>query len=503
MSLDSESAQIPDRALFQWLIGRAANDPANRDSVVTDGVHEARLPDLPRYVETLRSWLVRHGVSARECLAIELDNSVRAALVLLALFDGGYSFTPLPVPGRGARAADASVEHPAFVRWVVTVAADGPAKTLAATMPEDYLAVRANPAFDPAATAPPSDDPRLFFRTSGSMGASKLVMYRYRPFFRNMLDIYSLRQLNSSDRVALPIPIYHRYGLSGGLLVSIASGASVDIQDRSNVLVFLEREAEFEPNVALVVPTLCETLVRTRRKPRRYRYLVTGGDTISESALARSEQMHGPTLSQYGSTEYGMIAACTLDMPSELRARTVGRIVEGVQTRLVPLEGADADGRGELQLERADKFEGHVDMRGQPLRLPDTFDGDWYRTGDLAAYGPEGTLMLFGRCDLSVNRNGVLMPLADVENGLRELAGVNEAAVALGSETTRGRALVAFCTVALGAELDGTAIKTQYGKHAPAFSVPDEVRIVAELPKLENGKLDRKTLSGLASESAK
>jgi acyl-CoA synthetase (AMP-forming)/AMP-acid ligase II len=499
LSADSESERIDDQSLFRWFLRRAAEDPANRDSIVTDGFHECRLPEIPRHLGSIQAWLRRGGVSSGECVALELNNSVRGALSILALFDGAFSFTVLPTPGRGARAVSAAVEHPAFVRWIVTVAMEKPDNPLAETPPERYLSLRSNPAFDRAAIAPPDGDPRLFFRTSGSMGASKLVMYRYRSFFQNVLDVYKLRSLDASYRIALPIPIFHRYGLSGGLLVSVASGASIDLHDRSNVLRFLEREAEFEPNVALVVPTICETLVRTRRSRRPYRYLITGGDSIAESTFARSEELHGPMLSQYGSTEYGAIASCSLDMPYEQRLSSVGRIVEGVETRIVPIEGAEADDRGELQVRRRYKFEGHVDMRGRPVTLPGTYDGDWYRTGDLAVFGSGETLRLFGRCDLSVNRNGVLLPLREVESRLMELDGIVDAAVALGPDTARGRALVAFCTVAPGTDPDVAKLRSGFAAQAPAFSVPDEIRILAELPKLENGKIDRNTLARLAS----
>jgi acyl-coenzyme A synthetase/AMP-(fatty) acid ligase len=164
----------------------------------------------------------------------------------------------------------------------------------------------------------------------------------------------------------------------------------------------------------------------------------------------------------------------------------------------VPID--DRLDRGELQIQSEFGFEGYVDLDGRELIPPRAFDGDWYRTGDLAASGADGTLAVLGRCDLSVNRQGVLLPLAEVESRMRALASVDEVAVAPGPENIRGRSLVAFCVISQGCQTTAAALRANYARIAPAFSVPEVVRIVSELPKLANGKVDRQALARWASE---
>lgn len=498
MSTEADSVGGAESGLFRSLIRAASTHPDNHASILADPDHECPYPQLADRLEEIQRFLAGRGVAGRDCIAIELNNSVRGALAVLAVVDAGFSFTTTPVPGQGPRAGATELRHARFARWVLSVSTAKPTRSLADSPAETLLSLRPNPDFDPAARVPAEDDPRMFFRTSGSMGAAKLVVFTYRKFYVNTLKALAARGFDASYRLALPTPIFHIFGLSCGLFAGVAAGVSIDLQERSNLLRYFEREADFEPNTAYVTPSLCEMLVRGRRSPRPYRYIVTGGDCISEATFKRSEDLHGPILGQYGATELGIVAAGSLDMPFELRCRTVGRPIDGVQVRIMPID--DHLDRGELQIQSEFGFEGYVDLDGRELIPPRAFDGAWYRTGDFAALGADGTLAVLGRCDLSVNRQGVLLPLAEVESRMRGLASVDEVAVAPGPENIRGRSLVAFCVIGQGCQTTANALRASYARIAPAFSVPEVVRIVSELPKLANGKVDRQALARLATE---
>ena len=109
--------------------------------------------------------------------------------------------------------------------------------------------------------------------------------------------------------------------------------------------------------------------------------------------------------------------------------------------------------------------------------------------------GPGDMIQILGRYDLSVNRNGLLLPFLDVEARLREIEGVEQAVVVAGSQGIRGRALVAFCVLARNAVLTADDVRERYAARSPAYSVPDSVRIVSSLPQLPSGKVDRVALA--------
>ncbi len=484
---------------FRSLIRSAALRPENRDSVLVDGHYQFTYPEVLQHIQEIQAFLRASGVQAADCITVELNNSVPGALAVLALLDAGNSLMTLPTPGRGARTVGHDVAHVGFCRWILSVSAVRPTADSPAVRPTALLSVRPNEQFSSNAIAPPEDDPCIFARTSGSLAAPKLVRYRQGMVLADVLEALRVRQFDASSRLALPTPIFHSFGLRCGLLAGFFGGASIDFQERSNLLQFFDREREFEPNIAYATPSLCEMLVRARRTPRPYRYIVTGGDRISESTFKRAEDLHGPLVSQYGTTEMGVIATGRVEMPFELRCSTVGTLFPGVEARIIAMEGTD---QGALQVRAPRAFEGYVDLDGYPVQRPGAIEDGWYNTGDLAQHGPEGTLKVLGRCDLSVNRNGLLLPFADVENRLRELTGVEEAAVAAGPANVRGRSLVAFCVLRRGTEVSPSVLRATYAGSAPAFSVPDVVHIVTELPKLPNGKIDRRALAALADATA-
>jgi acyl-coenzyme A synthetase/AMP-(fatty) acid ligase len=492
---------MTEHTLFHSLIRDVVAHPRSGASVLADRHQQCAYAEIPGFLEQIQRLLLNQGIRAGDALVLELNNSVRAALSVLALLDAGVSFMTMPVPGQGARAGESRHQYPRFARWILSVSTDKPKGSLGQTLPSELLQVRPNEQHDVAADIPGEEDPRLFFRTSGSLGTVKLAAYRYDSFYGNTLNALKIRRFDSSHRIALPTPIFHVYGLGAGFLAGFVGGSSIDFQERSNVLRYFEREADFEPNVAYVTPSFCEMLIRSRRSPRPYRFMITSGDRISESTFKRSEDLHGTMINQYGATELGFVAASEVEAPFDLRCRTVGRPVDGVKVRIVAVPGSSGNDCGELQVQHAYGFEGYVDLNGERIEPPGAFDGDWYRTGDLTTVTEDGNLVVLGRCDLSVNRSGVLLPLADVESRMRELSGVEEVAVvAASTDDLRGRTLVAFCVVNGECEESGLELRSRFAAKAPPFAVPEIVHLVPALPKLESGKIDRVALAKLAEE---
>jgi acyl-coenzyme A synthetase/AMP-(fatty) acid ligase len=475
----------------------ALHSPANRASIIADAQQECGYPQIPALIAAIQEYLAQCGIQAGDCLTLELMNSVPCALTMLACMDAGYSIMAMPIEGHGARAVGSQFPTARFARWIVTLKDGLRAGPRDLRTPSTYVEVRTNSEYDTNAHRP-NHDPRLYLRTSGSLGATKLVARLQSRFFANVCDARERLRLGPSHRVVLPIPIFHAFGLGPAFLGSLLGGASIDLQDRSNLLHYLERERQFKPNVAFVTPSFCEILVRGRRAPRRYEFMVTGGDRISRATFFRSEELHGPLINAYGSTEMGFIFSGDIDMPAELRFCTVGRPLPGVRIRIVERPDSSDPAVGSLQIRYPHGFEGYVDLDGQALRPDAAYDQDWYCSGDLAKQGLDGTLEVLGRSDLSVNRNGLLLAFADLESVLRDVAGIEEAGVAAGPDSIRGRKIVAFCALRSGTERSEAQLRADLSSRVPPFAVPDRIRVVPQLPRLPNGKIDRRQLSAWA-----
>jgi acyl-coenzyme A synthetase/AMP-(fatty) acid ligase/chorismate-pyruvate lyase len=502
---ESVSRALADRFLFRSLIHGTLEDPKNAESVLSDPRCEVRYPECVGHLESIQAFISGAGVQAGDCLAVVLSNSVVSALTLLALLDAGYSFVVLPTHWRGVGTTGDGLKIPSFCRWMVELsgAPDAPAGI---GDPSSFLKVVQAPEYQAQKGFANRRSARVYLATSGSLGPAKLAVHTYGRLRGNVLRCLERLRLDSSSRIALPVPIYHMYGLAAAFLPGIAGGSSIDLQANANLVKFLERESSFVPNVAFVTPVFCRLLTKGRRQARSYRFIVSAGDRISDATIDASEALHGPLINLYGTTEMGAISIGDRESKTELRARAVGQPLPGVAFRFVDCDSQPPAGApgpsGELQIQHAYGFEGYVDANGSAIRPPSKFDGDWFCTGDLVAVGPENTLIVQGRVDLSVNRDGLLVALAEVEDRVRSIAEVEEVAVTSHEASSRGAALIAFCVLGEGAELSAVEIRRKCAERMPKFAVPDVVRILEAMPRLSDGKLDRRTLQSFAESEA-
>jgi acyl-CoA synthetase (AMP-forming)/AMP-acid ligase II len=292
------------------------------------------------------------------------------------------------------------------------------------------------------------------------------------------------------------------YGLGAAFLPGIAAGASMDLQENTNILRYMERERQFDPHVAFLTPILCDMMLKGRRSSRTYERVVTAGDRIKEDVFRAFDSRFGRLLNLYGSTELGAIAAAAPDDPLDVRAVTAGKPMAGVQMRVSETGLASANGGqvGELDCKHAYGFTGYVDERGARIERDGTTRPDWFKTGDLGRIWQDGYVEVLGRCDHSVNRSGLLVLFADIEKAMETIAGLERVVVAARGESKWGQRIVAFC-VAGKAQVAPTSAQVRKACFdvLPRHAIPDEVVVVNSLPTLPNGKVDRPALVEMAS----
>ena len=203
-------------------------------------------------------------------------------------------------------------------------------------------------------------------------------------------------------------------------------------------------------------------------------------------------------LNGYGPSEATVavtVGVCRPGMPV-----TIGRPLPGVTVRIVDASGAPVpDGQpGELIVGGEGVARGYV-TAGREFTSGDRFldgpGGRWYRTGDLVARQPDGSLAYRGRLDDQVKVNGHRIELAEVEQGLRRHPGVRACAVVAGT----GR-LVAY--VVPGLPLSPPDLLAVAARWLPEFMLPSEIRLVDVLPLTGNGKLNRHALTADATPPA-
>lgn len=439
------------------------------------------------------------GIGVKDCLALECLNSLPSALVLLYLIEKGYSFLLLPGTANTSQEFGNILSIPKFCRYRITnenLTDNG--ITVDLKCPEQFLhIVENNEVWGDDSEVLNNASQKIYLRTSGSTGSPKLAVHLRAKLLRNALNCAKRLRLESEDRIAIPVPIFHMYGLGAAFLPGVAVGASIDLQKGANLLRYLQREKEFVPNVTFMTPAFCETLLKGRRSPRAYKLTVVAGDRIRENTFTKFESLFGCLVKLYGSTEMGAIAASNPDNTKEARMQTVGTPMSGVQMRVEEgglLAGDGMEGVGELWCQHKYGFEGYVDENGKSVG--NNTQDRWFRTKDLGRIRHDGRIEVLGRCDHSVNRNGLLVFFADVEKSIETIEGIERVVVVAKGESQRGKGLVACCLLSQGSQITANYIRAACFDILPRHGIPDLIFIVSSLPLLPNGKVDRQKLIG-------
>lgn len=449
---------------------------------ITDGAHHYAYADLDAHCASIGVVVAERGVEAEACIALYCSNTLLSTIAILSLLKRRAGFV---LCSRGQPA-------PIFCHYVVhcDVTADSSQDTPSAWEVGHGLHVEENPAWRKTDI---SYTGRFYARTSGTTADAKIAMFSQEKLWANARNCVDRFQLSDRDRVVIPVPVAHMYGLAAAFLPAVLAESSVDIQADSNILRYLQRETEFEPTVAYLTPTFCCALVRVRRTSRRYRLTVVAGDKTPPETFERYERLHGCLVSLYGSTELGAVAAGSPDETFDLRCHSVGHPMPGVSVSNGE-DGVRAEGGvSELWFTHPAGGEGYADNQGEVNRKDDHFAEGRFRSKDMGCVGEDGYLRVVGRSDHAVKRDGLLVSFSEVEGGLLKDENIEAAVVLSDGITPRGARLTAVCVLRSNG-IDERAIREQSRNHLPGYAVPDRVVLVNEIPRLQSGKPDRPTL---------
>jgi len=473
-----------------------------RLNALTDGYLSCSYQEITEVFERLQEHFAEQEIGFKDCLALECVNSVPSALVLLYLLEKGYSFLLLPRAVNTAPKSGKMASIPRFCRYRITTENFAAGHTVDLKRPEQFLGLVENEGWADDSEGLNNASPKIYLQTSGSTGSPKMAAHLHTKLMGNAFNCVERFGLTSEDRIAIPVPIFHMYGLGAAFLPGVVVGASIDLQKGANLLRYLEREKEFVPNVTFVTPTFCQTLLKGRKSPRTYKLTVAAGDRVREDTFTKYESLFGCLVKLYGSTEMGAIATSNPHASKEVRTQTLGTPMSGVQMRVEKGEVEAGEGMediGELLCQHKYGFEGYVDENGKSLG--EISQDNWFRTKDLGRIGRDGCIEVIGRCDHSVNRNGLLVFFADVEKAIETIEGIEQVVVVTKGESQRGKGLVAYCVLGKDSQITVTDIRSICFNILPRHGVPDSIFIVSSLPLLPNKKVDRQKLVGMADQA--
>jgi malonyl-CoA/methylmalonyl-CoA synthetase len=242
-------------------------------------------------------------------------------------------------------------------------------------------------------------------------------------------------------------------------------------------------------DAAEVNPELAEALAGAR-------LLVSGSAPLPRAEHERLQALTGrDVLERYGMTETLMNTALRAD--GEPGPGTVGPAVAGVDLRLVDDDGEtieDSDGEtiGEIEVRGPNLFTGYLN---RPDATAEAMRGAWFATGDMATRDTRGYIRIVGRraTDL-IKSGGYKIGAGEIEAALREHPGVEDAAVTGEADDDLGERVVAWVVLRDGAEASADALADHVATELAPHKRPRSVRFLAELPRNELGKVQKRRL---------
>ena len=333
---------------------------------------------------------------------------------------------------------------------------------------------------------PAPDDRAVILFTSGSESTPKGVVHSHRAILSNVAQAGSRIDFGRTDKVFNVLPIFHSFGLTGGLILPLVSGVPVFLYP-SPLHYRIVPELLYGANATVLfgTDTFLSGYARSAHPYdfRSLRYVIAGAEAVKETTRRLYAEKFGlRVLEGYGVTETAPILA--LNTPMFNRYGTVGRIMPGMETKLEPVPGIEDAGR--LHVRGPNIMMGYLRAEN-PGVLERPVDG-WHDTGDIVAIDAEGFVAIKGRAKRFAKIGGEMVSLAAVEAIGAECWPGSTVAVVSQPDPRKGERMV-MITDAKGATR-AQFIAAARTRGATELMIPAQVLEVDKVPLLGTGKTD-------------
>jgi len=482
--------------------------------------------ELNDQVDRLARGLIAHGLERGDRVGIWSPNRVEWVLlqfatakagVILVNLNPAYRTTELEYALRqsGCRWLAAAREHKtsnyaAMIEEVRPKVATLETVVLFETPDWDELAVDgADDALRERMAALDPDDPINIQYTSGTTGAPKGATLTHHNILNNGFFVGELCGYTEADRVCIPVPFYHCFGMVMGNLGCSSHGACMVLPEAAFEPLSVLQAVEAERCTSLYgVPTM---FIAELEHPEFDSFdlgslrtgIMAGSPCPTEVMKQVIERMNMSEVTIcYGMTETSPVSTQTrADDSIERRVGTVGRVHPHVEIKVVEPGTGRTVPRGE-----PGEFctRGYSVMRGywnDPERTGEAIDpAGWMHTGDLATMDEDGYVKIVGRSKDMIIRGGENVYPREVEEFLYSHPDIQDVAVVGVPDDRYGEEIMAWVIARAGCEIDPDEVREFCRGKIAHYKVPRYVQAIDEFPMTVTGKIQKFKLRDRAME---
>jgi fatty-acyl-CoA synthase len=335
--------------------------------------------------------------------------------------------------------------------------------------------------------------------TSGTTGFPKGATLSHHNILNNGFFVGRAIGLNAGERLCIPVPLYHCFGMVMGNLACVAHGATMVYPSEAfDPLAVLEAIQAERCNALYGVPTM---FIAVLGHPEFERFDVT---SLRTGVMAGSpcpvevmrhviDRLHMPQVTiAYGMTETSPVSFQSgLDDSLERRVSTVGRVQPHLEVKIVDLENRIvARGQaGELCTRGYSVMLGYWD---DAERTAESIDAaGWMHTGDLATLDEEGFCNIVGRIKDMVIRGGENVYPREIEEYLYRHPAVQDVQVVGLPDPKYGEELCAWIVLKAGETASEDEIRAFCKGQIAHYKIPRYIRFVESFPTTVTGKIQK------------
>jgi fatty-acyl-CoA synthase len=344
------------------------------------------------------------------------------------------------------------------------------------------------------------DDPINIQYTSGTTGAPKGATLSHHNILNNGYLIGEIMAYTEKDRIAVPVPFYHCFGMVIGNLAATSHGSTVLVPgeafDAGDTLATV---AEERATSLYGVPTMFIAMLshpdfaKTDFSALRTGVMAGSPCPVEVMRQVREKMNMRDITICYGMTETSPVSTQTrMDDPVEKRVATVGRVHPHAEIKIVdPATGEDVPrgASGELCTRGYCVMLGYWNDEAATAKAIDP--AGWMHTGDLASIDEEGYVKIVGRIKDMIIRGGDNVYPREVEEFLYTHPKVEDAQVIGVPSATYGEEIMAWVKPKAGATLEEDELSAFCRGKIATYKIPKYWKIVDSFPMTVTGKVQK------------